>query len=52
VITRPVVDYFDARSLGLGPRIALACVIVEFAIGTAWLWRLRLAAKTEVYSEA
>jgi len=42
VITAPVVDYFDARSAGLGPRVALVCVIVEFAIGTAWLWRLRL----------
>ena len=41
-ITAPVVAYFDARSMGLGPRIALICVIVEFAIGTAWLWRLRL----------
>lgn len=43
-ITAPLVDSFDARSAGLGPRVALLCVIVEFAIGTAWLWRLRLAA--------
>ena len=39
-ITAPLVSYFDARSAGLGPRIALICVIVEFALGTAWLWRL------------
>jgi MFS family permease len=41
-ITAPIVSYFDARSAGLGPRIALICVIVEFVAGTAWLWRLRL----------
>jgi MFS family permease len=41
VITAPVVSYFDSRSAGLGPRVALICVIVEFALGTAWLWRLR-----------
>jgi MFS family permease len=42
-ITAPVVTFFDARSAGLGPRVALFCVIVEFALGTAWLWRLRLS---------
>ncbi len=42
-ITGPLVQYCDARSAGLGPRAALACVIVEFALGTAWLWRLRTA---------
>lgn len=41
-ITAPLIDYFDARSMGLGPRVALICVIVEFILGTAWLWRLRL----------
>jgi MFS family permease len=41
-ITAPLVTAFDARSFGLGPRVALICVIVEFALGTAWLWRLRL----------
>jgi MFS family permease len=41
-ITAPLVDYYDARSAGLGPRVALVLVIVEFVIGTAWLWRLRL----------
>jgi len=40
-ITAPLVSYFDARSAGLGPRVALLCVIVEFALGTAWLWRLK-----------
>jgi MFS family permease len=39
-ITGPLVQAVDARSAGLGPRVALACVIVEFALGTAWLWRL------------
>jgi len=41
-ITRPLVSYYDARSMGLGPRVALVCVIVEFALGTALLWRVRL----------
>ena len=27
---------------GSGPRVALMLVIVEFVLGTAWLWRLRL----------
>jgi MFS family permease len=43
VLTGPLVDALDARRHGLGPRIALLCVIVEFAIGTVWLWRLRLS---------
>jgi MFS family permease len=43
-ITGPVVVFFDARSAGLGPRVALMLVIVEFVLGTAWLWRLRLNA--------
>lgn len=42
-ITGPLVYALDAHRAGLGPRIALICVIVEFTIGTAWLWRLRLA---------
>jgi MFS family permease len=41
-ITAPLVTTLDQRSSGLGPRVALLCVIVEFALGTAWLWRLRL----------
>jgi MFS family permease len=51
-ITAPVVDYFDVRSAGLGPRVALLCVIVEFVIGTAWLWRLRLEHVTRGPSRA
>jgi MFS family permease len=39
-ITAPLVAAFDARSAGLGPRVALLAVIVEFAFGAAWLWRL------------
>jgi MFS family permease len=42
-LTGPLVDALDARKHGLGPRVALICVIVEFAIGTVWLWRLRLS---------
>lgn len=42
-ITAPLVTFFDARSAGLGPRVALVCVIVEFVLGTLWLWRLRLS---------
>ncbi len=43
-ITGPLVKFIDARNYGLGPRIALVCVIIEFVLGTAWLWRLRLSA--------
>ena len=50
-ITGPLVAALDARRAGLGPRIALICVIVEFAIGTAWLWRLRLPRTREVLGE-
>lgn len=41
-LTGPLVAALDAHRAGLGPRVALIGVIVEFAIGTAWLWRLRL----------
>lgn len=41
-LTTPLVTALDARSLGLGPRAAFLLVIAEFAIGTLWLWRLRL----------
>jgi hypothetical protein len=34
--------------MGLGPRVALMLVIVEFVLGTAWLWRLRLAPPAEL----
>ena len=47
-ITAPLVTYFDKRTAGLGPRVALICVIVEFALGTAWLWRLRLGRESSV----
>lgn len=40
VITAPLVTMLDARRAGLGPRVALALVIVEFALGTLLLWRL------------
>jgi MFS family permease len=49
-ITGPLVYALDARRAGLGPRIALICVIVEFAIGTLWLWRLRLSPSTATRS--
>ena len=42
-ITGPLIQRVDASRFGLGPRVALVLVIVEFALGTAWLWRLRLA---------
>ena len=41
-ITAPLVRIADARSAGLGPRLALLCVIVEFALGTLVLWRVRI----------
>ena len=47
LITEPVVTFFDARRMGLGPRIALILVIVEFVLGTAWLWRLRHIARSK-----
>lgn len=40
-ITAPLVTTLDARRAGLGPRAALICVIIEFALGTAVLWRVR-----------
>jgi MFS family permease len=43
-LTAPLVTALDAHAAGLGPRAALLCVIVEFALGTLWLWRLRLDA--------
>ena len=41
-ITAPLVRVADQRSAGLGPRLALLCVIVEFALGTLCLWRVRM----------
>ena len=40
IITAPLVLAIDATHPGLGPRIALVLVIVEFAAGTLILWRL------------
>ena len=48
LLTGPLVDALDARRHGVGPRVALICVIVEFAIGTVWLWRLRLSSARAV----
>ncbi len=39
-ITAPLVTALDARSAGLGPRVALLLVVAEFALGAAILWRL------------
>lgn len=39
-ITAPLVAALDARSAGSGPRVALLMVVLEFALGTALLWRL------------
>lgn len=39
-ITAPLVAALSARTPGLGPRVAFLVVIVEFALGTLWLWRL------------
>lgn len=41
-LTAPLVRIADARSAGLGPRLALLCVIVEFTLGTLCLWRVRM----------
>jgi MFS family permease len=41
-ITAPLVAAIDAHHAGAGPRVAFALVIVEFAIGAALLWRLRV----------
>jgi MFS family permease len=41
-ITEPLVRAADLRRAGLGPRLALVCVIVEFGLGTLCLWRVKL----------
>ena len=41
-ITAPLVRAADLRRAGLGPRLALLCVIVEFGLGTLCLWRVKL----------
>ncbi|HXP94891.1 MAG TPA: MFS transporter [Candidatus Binatia bacterium] len=40
LITAPVVIAANAHGQGLGPRYAFVLVVVEFTIGTLWLWRL------------
>ena len=40
-VTAPLVAAVDAHHAGAGPRVAFALVIVEFAVGAAWLWKLR-----------
>lgn len=40
VITAPLILAIDATAPGAGPRAALVLVILEFAAGTLWLWRL------------
>lgn len=40
VITAPLILAIDAGARGAGPRAALVLVILEFAAGTLWLWRL------------
>jgi MFS family permease len=37
-VTAPLVAALDARTMGSGPRVALALVIVEFMLGAALLW--------------
>ena len=39
-ITAPLVVALSATSAGLGPRVAFLVVILEFTLGTLWLWRL------------
>ena len=39
-LTAPLLLALNARSPGLGPRAAFVLVIVEFTLGTLWLWRL------------
>ncbi len=46
LLTVRIVDAVNARHFGAGPRVALALVVVEFMLGTAWLWRLRSNALT------
>jgi hypothetical protein len=37
-VTAPLVAAIDARAFGLGPRVALALVAVEFVTGAALVW--------------
>jgi MFS family permease len=40
LLTGPLVVHFNATASGLGPRAAIVLSLVEFAVGTALLWRL------------
>jgi len=40
LITAPLVLAVDRSAPGAGPRAALVFVILEFTVGTLWLWRL------------
>jgi MFS family permease len=40
LITLPLLIAANARTPGLGPRYAFLLVVIEFAVGTIWLWRL------------
>ena len=48
LITAPLVTTIDAQRHGLGPRVALLLVVVEFVAGTLLLWRLPRAALAAV----
>lgn len=39
-VTSPLVAAVDAHAAGAGPRAALLLVVVEFVLGTLWLWRV------------
>jgi len=41
--TGALIARIDPHAGGLGARVALVLVVVEFVAGTAWLWRLRRA---------
>jgi MFS family permease len=41
VFTEPIIARANAYTFGLGPRVAVLLAIVEFTIGTIWLYRLR-----------
>lgn len=44
LLAAPLVEKFNARSAGSGPRAAIVLAIVEFTIGALWLYRLPPAA--------
>lgn len=40
LVTGKLIEHYNAISFGLGPRAAILLSLVEFAVGTALLWRL------------